>query len=504
MFSLFGRRGSKPDSRRPRDGLPVRVPDTTLRGPTTLASIEAQRELARRTAEKIDRIESEMIDAAGQLAGAPVTNPLPTTLPMRPAQRPPTPGMATDAGAAGRQAPAARVAPAVQPAEDVAVAPSEPAAELPPLEFSTSVVLGDTIAGAGGIQVSAAALPPELEEAAILYANAQPQAAAATLRAAIGRGGLGERTRQAWLMLLDVLQASGERTEFESVAIKFAARFERSPPTWQDAAVEPAPAKAAAAPAVLRVAATLDAVSAKPFDQARRAASGGKPVTIDCGAIAAFDHDGAMLLCEFIGEFEKSGRQLVVLGADRLLASARAAIQPGRRDAGDGGWKLALAALRLLGEKEIFDELSIDYCVTYEVSPPSWEPMPANVRRDAASASGAAGNAALPQRDAGAQPQHAAGHAEGGSFALRGEIVGRMDRELPALRAFAQTRGDVVIDCRDLRRLDFVAAGELLNEVVTLIGQGRSVLFAEPTSIVEALLAVMGIHELADVRRRRH
>ena len=92
---------------------------------------------------------------------------------------------------------------------------------------------------------------------------------------------------------------------------------------------------------------------------------------------------------------------------------------------------------------------------------------------------------------------------EGSALALHGEIVGKMPAELAALHRFAANRRDVVIDCRDLRRLDFLAAGELLNEVVVLVSGGKTVLFVEPSAIVDALMTVMGIHELADVRRRR-
>jgi anti-anti-sigma regulatory factor len=54
-----------------------------------------------------------------------------------------------------------------------------------------------------------------------------------------------------------------------------------------------------------------------------------------------------------------------------------------------------------------------------------------------------------------------------------------------------------------LRRMDFFAAGELLNEVVAMATRGQTVLFVEPSSVVEALFIVMGLHEVADVRSRR-
>ena len=485
MFSLFGRK-EKPDARRLRQGMPVRIPETTVRGPAT--SVADQRELARRTAEKIDQIESEMISGA-----PPETATLSATLPMTATHVPPN-GHAHPVnghGAAPRYAPAPSVAPG---ARDAGARPPEEA--LPPLEFSTSVVLGDTFAGLGGIHVATSALAPELEEAAILYANAQSQAAGATLKSAIDRGQLGAHARQAWLMLFDVLQALGARTEFDTLALEYAARFEQSPPPWPDGAPEPQPqATNGSAGTMVRFPARVDGTAKRQLEQARRAVLGQRPVTVDFAAIAELDPEGAALVCTLIEELARDGALLVVLGATRLFDVARATVEPGRRDASDSGWKLALAALRLLGEKDAFDDLSIEYCVTYEVSPPSWEPMPANVRTAAASEARTQPRVAHESRDVSS--------VNGGAFVLRGEIAGRMPEDLSALRGYAKGRGDVIVDCRGLRRLDFVAAGELLNEVVSLVSQSKTVLFAEPIPIVEALLVVMGIHEVVEIRRRK-
>src|SRR5690606_24020181 len=90
-----------------------------------------------------------------------------------------------------------------------------------------------------------------------------------------------------------------------------------------------------------------------------------------------------------------------------------------------------------------------------------------------------------------------------GAFVLRGEVLGRMQDELKAFRRFATGRGDIVVDCRSLRRMEFVAAGDLLNEVATLRSAGRQVLFVEPNYLVYALMLVMGIHDLAEIRRRK-
>ena len=70
VFSLFSRKSKS--SRKPAQA--IRVVDSTIRGPSTSPTqdpTEVQRELARRTAEKIDQIESEMIAAALPTPPAP-------------------------------------------------------------------------------------------------------------------------------------------------------------------------------------------------------------------------------------------------------------------------------------------------------------------------------------------------------------------------------------------------------------------------------------------------
>lgn len=495
-FSLFGRK-EKPDPRRLREGMPVRIPDTTVRGPATATSRQDQRELARRTAEKIDQIESEMISGAGPVEATVPMSPLRAAsfgapLPSRNASFG-APMPSRNASTAQHALPQSGPAPTVKANGSAARSPD---AVLPPLEFSTSILLGDTAAGFGGIQVTASALAPELEEAAILYANAQSQAAGATLRAAIDRGQLGVHARQAWLMFFDVLREMGARADFDSLALEYAARFEQSPPPWPERTAEPKPpADQGGAPTIVRFAARLDGAATRQIEQVRRAALGKRPVTVDFTAITEFDPDGVVLACSLLESFPSGGGELVVLGVAQLYEVARAAVEPGRRDASDSGWKLALTALRLLGDQQAFDDLSIEYCVTYEVSPPSWEPMPANVR-------GAADGAPAPREPRPARHDRDTSTVEGGAFVLHGEITGRIANELAALRDYAKTRSEVIVDCRGLRRLDFVAAGELLNEVVVLASQSKSVLFAEPMPIVEALLVVMGIHEVVEIRRR--
>lgn len=513
VFSLFSRREkveSKKDSRA--------VSRAESRAGTGLNSLAAQREAARRTEEKIDRIESEMI-AAEAVARAGLSS-----LPTKPAAAEGVPAVAKTIRAAA------------------------------PVEGGTSLVLGDA-ADAMAIDVNGPALPAILEEAAILYSNGQAQPAALVLRQSLEDPELAGYQALAWLMLLDLHQCVGDRAGFEALALQYAARFESSPPGWSDAlspvrtapaqlSAEGAPAAPAAAPAAAaafssRSLALAGAIDTSIVERAGRFAErAAADAEIDCSQAASVDAAGAQALLALLARFERAKSGLAVVGAERLFTLARAAIEPGRRDPCEACWMLALQALRILGRQQDFDDLGIEYCVTYEVSPPSWEPIDDSIRvvRGAAEASSpkavpcgvsvavgmdamgtpAAGTSAAGRSaavaaapGAAAAPAAAVVPAVGtpgsptGAFVLQGEVLGRMQDELKAFRRFASGRGDVVVDCRSLRRMEFVAAGDLLNEVATLRSAGRQVLFVEPNYLVYALMLVMGIHDLAEIRRRK-
>jgi len=457
VFSIFSRKGKQP-SRRDRSAGSQEQPAERSFGsdqaPDTLA---ARREAARLTAEKIDRIESEMI-ADGVRPVAPSAAPRLV-----------------------ESAPVAVVAP-----------PSRPITDL--MQGSTSLALGDP-SNAMAIDINASSLPGALEEAAILYANGQAGAAVSALKQALAESDLGGYQQLGWLMLLDLHQLTGDQAGFESLALDYAARFESSPPAWAESGDSGAADARQAAGSVVALPARLDGAVANRVDLIERGMERRRETIVDCAPLQHADTAGAARMLALFAQAGKAAGKhvLVVRGARKLFDAARAAIEPGRRDDSDACWMLALFALRLLGEEQAFEDLGIEYCVTYEVSPPSWEPLPAAIR----ASEGGPGATGAPARASASPP------VEPNAFVLSGEVTGRAAAEIRALKAFSAGRSDVVVDCRNLRRLEFLAVGELLNEVVNLRSAGKQVLFAEPNRLVYALMLVMGIQELAEIRKRR-
>jgi anti-anti-sigma regulatory factor len=439
-----------------------------------------QREIARRTAEKIDLIESQMDLAIPARVSKPdaARQGRSDSLPPTPPQRPLPAGI--EEGGLVR----------FPPAQQEAAAGSR-LSLVPMNDPSTSVILGDTGAK-HSVEVLSSGLLPVFEEASVLYSNGQSNEAAMILWQAIKENQLGQHTEQAWKMLFELYQAAGRRPEFESLAIDYASRFESSPPAWSDDLSPPEVVESrplAASTIVFPI--KLDAQAVKQVEQMQRAAQRNRPAEVDFSKVNSVDAVGADLLLRVLVDFRKNSRQMTLSGVEGLRTALASAIQSGRRDPSDACWLLKLETLRFLGEQQQFEDLAIEYCVTYEVSPPSWEPMPASIRLHNAAA---ATVSEAPRRPV----------VSDEAFPLEGEIDGRPEATFKSLRAYSQSHAEVVIDCRRLRRMDFVCAGEMLNEVAALRSAGKFLVFKDLTYLVACLMMVMGIHDLAELNLRTH
>jgi len=229
------------------------------------------------------------------------------------------------------------------------------------------------------------------------------------------------------------------------------------------------------------------------LEQARRALERRRPVDLDLRPVRELDPLGAELLQRTLSTLASQTVRVHLLGAQELLGLAEGSIEKGRRDESDAIWLLMLELLRTLDQQQAFEDRSIDYCVTYEVSPPSWDPP---------SKSLSTGGAASPRRAQTGAPPEPVCTAEGSGLVLVGDLEGRVGEVIAALRQSAEARSEIFLDCRRLRRIDFGAAGELLNEIMALKSAGKRLRMSGVSPLVGALLAVMGIPDLIEVRLR--
>ncbi len=352
---------------------------------------------------------------------------------------------------------------------------------------------------------------PDLEEAAIRFANGDHAGAESGLREVLAQHQQDDPQQQLeiWMTLFDLYRATGLQDRFDTLAIDFAARFNRSAPLWFSIP-EQLGLASSAAPAEAPVAARRDfswtapstmAVSSVAALQAAlgRAAS---PWTLAWGRLVAIEDAAVPLLADQFTQWAERRGQFVFSGVSALNALLESKTQSGDRSSSPEWWRLRMAALRLMASPDEFELVALDYCVTYEVSPPSWT-VPrcsyADSENAAAHAAEAAGHDLLaPEAAVPAAPESAP------AATLSGHIDGDATPQLEPFQALMRPGEPLVIACDRLIRIDFGAAGSVLNWAAEQQSRGHVVQFHNLHRLVAIFFNVIGVNEHAWVVPRKN
>lgn len=323
-------------------------------------------------------------------------------------------------------------------------------------------------------------MSPPAEEAAILYANGGYDEARAVLEHALDTTKGADARLTLWGMLLDLLRLIGHRERFEALSLSYATEFERSPPAWLD--LSPHGAKGTEAKVqTVNLSGILNGQAAGQFAQLIQIGMRTGALRIDLSRLRGVDNAGAELLLRAVRGLRKAKIRLSLVGAGHLASVLGGVVTPGKAEQ-KPVWLLLLEVLQYTEQNDRFEELAVDFAMTFEESPPSWEPPPELT----ASQTGAE-VLAVQLSDI---------------YRLDGEIVGPNTEVLRKITAFASGRTKVEVDCSLLRRMDFVSAGTLFNVVSQLHAQGRLVVLKGVNSMVAALMQVMGLHQVARIELR--
>ncbi len=356
-----------------------------------------------------------------------------------------------------------------------------------------------------------------LDETAILFANGQSDSAERGLHGALTSDSLGAATERGWRMLLELQNQRGSHAVFAETAARFTRQHRISAPAWFDYAaagrplatapdtaaaqppadgqgVNPAARAAAEAIPIVVLPPTIDAGIVKPLEELKSLATSHPRLLLDVGATRSVNMVGAELLLRVFNAFRRAPHELQFAGIDALQTALRRAIEPGRRDPSDAAWMLLMEVQRLQNRQADFEETGIQYCITYEVSPPSWEPPPPNIRLCQRPPS--------PLRPAAPPPTSPMTIAPDGALEWRGEILAEDDPQINRLILAARDRKPVTVDCSGLRRMAFSPASALLGHLCKLQQGGVAVEFRNVNALVAALWQLLGIPSVAQVGMR--
>ncbi len=357
-----------------------------------------------------------------------------------------------------------------------------PRAELSTVDFSGADLSRALAECAGMVEVQEAGsgIGAIYEEAAVLYANGGSREAEQLLEAVLAESAA-NAGEGLWMMLLDLYQLSGKREQFEARVLEYATRFERSPPPWCDLSGK-APRRRVNLAPLINISGNLSAQAAAQFQQIEIIGQKSGAIRIDLKRLRSVDETGCQLLLDTISRLGRERARVTLLNGDQLATMLSGQIHAGRAEVRPV-WLLLLEVLQYTGEHERFEDVALDYAVTFEESPPSWDPA-----KMQATAAGAVAAEEVAESGAG--------------FSLEGEIVSASNDVIRKLAAHAEGRDAVEIDCSQLRRMDFVSAGTLFNILSSLRAQGKLVTLQNVNAMVAALLRVMGVDQVAQVMLR--
>jgi hypothetical protein len=380
--------------------------------------------------------------------------------------------------------------------------------------------LGSDNEHAYAVEVTELAHDPDLDEAVIAFANADFDQCERMLTHLISSNGGRAQHADTWFALFDLYRAVGQQPKFEALAVEYAQRFGWSAPQWFSMPKLVAEAAAAAAGERQRhstkpsatnghASNTIGWVAPALVDEDSVTELRSQllqlplPWVLDWRATRSIDAQACTALAQLLHDWAQEPIEMRWIGGEGFFNLLADEAPTGTKDADPAIWLLRLEALRLANQPVEFDQIAIDYCLTYEVSPPSWTPAKCTLRLSSGSGLTVAPITQIAevstsflesQTD---DDSHHIAHVE-----LSGQLVGDISELLRSLDGQMGAASMVHVSCARLIRMDFIAAGDLLNWVLAKRGENRAIKFVDAHRLVALFCGAMGISEHARVTVR--
>lgn len=287
---------------------------------------------------------------------------------------------------------------------------------------------------------------------------------------------------RAWGCLFELLQVLDRRPAFDALALAFARRFEKSPPAWSGVIEGPhSVGESDGGRAYVALSGVLDAGIGEVLKQTMKQATISNMVRVDVAKLVDADNNGATLLMRALAALKRAKKEVVFGNPEQLAEILSKKLVMGERSH-EAMWLLLLELHQQAFKQEAFEEAAVNYAVTFEVSPPSWE--------------------ALPPRQS-PEPQNAGvtvARTEG--YALRGQMLGATAAEFEPLEAASAEKDEIDIDARNLVRIDAGSAKHLLEMLTRLHAAGKKLRIVGLSTLVATYLESLGFKDIAELRAR--
>lgn len=350
-----------------------------------------------------------------------------------------------------------------------------------------------------------------MEEAAIRFANGDDAGAESGLLTALRSHTIEPASALSWLAaLLDLYRATNRPEKFAQAVVEFGMFLEKGAPMWaaigEGLEASPAPAPVAtkssnpASGAIWTCPAVLSELDMEDLREAL--SSNPPPWHLDWAELEVIKVEAMPLLSGLFASLCAEEVALRFSGAERLVQALRSMMPSGNRTVGADWWLTRLNALRAMHLQDEFELAALDYCVTFEVAPPGWEDARCTyevVAAPAESSTPTQPSAIVSQPGTLATAPMGLDAAPAVRLEIKGHVLGDAMQALAGLDRSGQDGDRIVVSCAQLVRVDFSAAGSILNWVAMRQSEGCLVQFRDVHRLVAAFFNVIGINEHARV-----
>jgi anti-anti-sigma regulatory factor len=226
----------------------------------------------------------------------------------------------------------------------------------------------------------------------------------------------------------------------------------------------------------------LNAGIGEVLKQTMKLATTSTIVRMDLAKLDDADNDGATLLTRALAALKRAKREYVFGSPEHLAGILAAKLVPGERR-NEAMWLLLLELYQQAYQQDAFEEAAVNYAVTFEVSPPSWEGL-AGAGRDPCS-----------RMHPSSTPRPQVSCCTARWWGRRRPISRRW-------KAALATREEFDIDAHNLMRIDAASAGLLLEVLKRLHAAGKKLRIIGLSTLIAAFLETQGFADVAEMRSR--
>jgi ABC-type transporter Mla MlaB component len=303
--------------------------------------------------------------------------------------------------------------------------------------------------------------PHQIEEAAVLYASGQEQAAKVLLQHLTTQETTSRFQEQlVWWMLFDLLQIQSAHQEFEQLSVQYAVRFETSPPQWTPPHSNKNTDQTLSARVHFR--GKLSAENHAGFDPCRKINATHKKIEFALDGINGIDDSGCETLLNFLLQWQAQACVINLIGADNLIKQLHAAVKSTPPLACHSTWLLLIEVIKLLNDEFEYEEVCMSYSLTFEVSPPPYVAPVGNLIS-----------------------------ASTVEFLLPSIIEMPLQALIENITRHAQNQATLLLDCSALLRVSFQAAAPFV-EALSALGMHKTVELRNANFLVSVLLKLIG------------